>query len=137
VSLYDVLLFLHVFGAFSLVAGTTAMAPFALGVGRGALDRLDAVRLATVGSIMSGVGATLTLVIGLWLVGEVGYAFLRFWILGALALWMFAGYANDRVGRAARAELKDGTPADVRHLWYMDTLGALLLLAIMIFKPGH
>jgi hypothetical protein len=25
----------------------------------------------------------------------------------------------------------------VRHLWYMDTLGALLLLAIMIFKPGH
>jgi len=32
VTLYDLLLFFHVFGAFALVAGTTAMAPFALGI---------------------------------------------------------------------------------------------------------
>jgi uncharacterized membrane protein len=135
-SLYDVLLFLHVFGAFALVAGTTAMAPFALDLGRG-IDRGEVVRWATVGTILSGVGATLTLVIGLWLVGERGYAFLRLWILGALVLWAVAGYSNDRVGRAARGEKKGDGRIDVRALWYADALGATLLLAIMIFKPGH
>jgi hypothetical protein len=136
VSLYDILLFAHVLGAFALVAGTTAMAPFALGLG-GALDRRALLRLATTGTIISGIGATLTLVLGLWLVGEAGYRFFRFWILGALVLWAIAGYSNDRVGRAARAELQGGPTAAVRTLWYVDALGAALLLAIMLFKPGH
>jgi hypothetical protein len=135
-SLYDILLFAHVFGAFALVAGTTAMAPFALGLGRG-LDRRDVLRMATTGTIMSGVGATLTLVLGLWLVGNVGYAFFRLWILGALVMWAVAGYSNDKVGRAARGESKGEAALDVRRLWYADALGAALLLALMIFKPGH
>lgn len=134
-ALVDILLFLHVFGAFALVSGTMAMAPFALGLG-GALGRQDILRLAATGSILSGVGATLTLVIGLWLVGEKGYDFFRFWILGALALWIAAGASNDRVGRAARAELKGGGAVDIRTLWFADAIAAALLVAIMLFKPG-
>src|SRR4051794_17493373 len=102
-SLYDVLLFLHVTGAFSLVAGTVAMAPFAFALGGAALERPEAARIAFAGSILSGVGAVLTLVLGLWLVGNVGYSFFRFWILGALVLWAVAGYSNGEVSRTARA----------------------------------
>jgi hypothetical protein len=43
-SLYETLLFLHVLGAFALVAGTTAMAPFALGFGAAALERAGSSR---------------------------------------------------------------------------------------------
>src|SRR4051812_25157627 len=101
-SLYDTLLFFHVLGAFALVAGTTAMAPFALGWGRVVFERGGAARLAFVGSILSGIGAVLTLVLGLWLVHKVGYEFFRFWILGALVLWAIAGYSNGEVSGAAR-----------------------------------
>src|SRR3954451_157033 len=137
-SLYDVLLFFHVFGAFSLVAGTTAMAPFALGIGAQAFERIDTARIALIGAVMSGVGAVLTLVLGLWLVGNVGYQFLRFWILGALVLWAIAGYSNGQVAGAARAFAKEGgEPANVRVLWIVDALGAALLLVLMVWKPGH
>src|SRR5207237_1361445 len=135
-SLYDYLLFVHVFGAFALVAGTTAMAPYALGLGR-VLERGELVRMASVGAILSGVGATLTLVIGLWLVGNVGYHFFRLWIVAALALWAMAGYSNDRVRRAAQAEAGGGERTDVRMLWVIDASGAALLLADMLFKRGH
>ena len=101
-SLYETLLFFHVLGAFALVAGTTAMAPFAFGWGMAALERIGAAQLAMLGSILSGVGAVLTLVLGLWLVGKADYSFFRFWILGALVLWAIAGYSNGQVAGAAR-----------------------------------
>src|SRR5690348_14264616 len=122
-SLYETLLFFHVLGAFSLVAGTTAMAPFALGWGTAALERAGAARLAMVGSILSGVGAVLTLVLGLWLVDNVGYAFFRFWILGALVLWAIAGYSNGQVAGVARNVTKGEDPGkDVRVMWIVDVL---------------
>jgi uncharacterized membrane protein len=137
-SLYETLLFFHVLGAFALVAGTTAMAPFALGWGRAALDRGNAARLALVGAILSGIGAVLTIVLGLWLVGNVGYHFFRFWILGALVLWGIAGYSNGEVASAARKVGKgEDENRDVRRLWAADMLGALLLLVLMVWKPGH
>jgi uncharacterized membrane protein len=137
-SLYETLLFFHVLGAFSLVAGTVAMAPFALGWGQAALERAGSARLAMVGSILSGIGAVLTLVLGLWLVDKVGYSFFRFWILGALVLWAIAGYSNGQVAGAARGVAKgeDGG-RDVRILWIADALGATLLLVLMVWKPGH
>jgi uncharacterized membrane protein len=137
-SLYETLLFLHVLGAFALVAGTMAMAPFALGFGSAALERLGSARLASSGAIMSGVGAVLTLVLGLWLVQKAGYDLLRFWILGALVLWAFAGYCNGQVSAVARKVVKGEDPgSNLRMLWYGDTLGAALLLVLMIWKPGH
>lgn len=137
-SLYETLLFFHVLGAFALVAGTVAMAPFALGWGRVALERIGTARLAMIGAILSGVGAVLTLVLGLWLVDKVGYSFFRFWILGALVLWAIAGYSNGQVAGAARevTKGKDGGK-DVRVLWIVDALGATLLLVLMVWKPGH
>jgi hypothetical protein len=87
---------------------------------------------------MSGVGAVLTLVLGLWLVGNVGYEFFRFWILGALVMWAVAGYSNGEVAGAARAVRKgDDAGRNVRAMWFMDALGATLLLVLMVWKPGH
>jgi uncharacterized membrane protein len=137
-SLYETLLFFHVLGAFSLVAGTTAMAPFALGWGHTALDRGGSARLAMIGSILSGVGAVLTLVLGLWLVDNVGYSFFRFWILGALVLWAIAGYSNGQVAGVARNVTKGQDEGkNVRVMWVVDALGATLLLVLMVWKPGH
>jgi uncharacterized membrane protein len=137
-SLYETLLFFHVLGAFALVAGTTAMAPFALGWGQVALERAGSARLAMVGSILSGIGAVLTLVLGLWLVGEADYSFFRFWILGALVLWAIAGYSNGQVAGAARGVQKgEDAGKNLRTLWIVDMLGAVLLLVLMVWKPGH
>jgi uncharacterized membrane protein len=137
-SLYETLLFFHVLGAFALVAGTTAMAPFALGWGGAALERAGAARLALTGAILSGVGAVLTLVLGLWLVKNAGYSFFRFWILGALVLWAIAGYSNGQVASVARGVGKgEDAGRNVRVLWAVDMLGAVLLLVLMIWKPGH
>jgi hypothetical protein len=137
-SLYETLLFFHVLGAFALVAGTTAMAPFALGWGLAALERLGAARLALTGAILSGVGAVLTLALGLWLVGDRDYSFFRFWVLGALVLWAVAGYSNGEVAKAARgARNGEGSGRNVRTLWIVDMVGALLLLVLMVWKPGH
>ena len=137
-SLYETLLFFHVLGAFSLVAGTTAMAPFALGWGQAALERAGAARLALIGAALSGVGAVLTLALGLWLVQNVGYQLLRFWILGALVLWAIAGYSNGEVASTARkVRAGEDVGRNVRVLWTIDALAALLLLVLMIWKPGH
>jgi hypothetical protein len=144
-SLYHTLLFFHVLGAFALVAGTTAMAPFALGWGQVALERLGTARLAVVGAVLSGIGAVLTLVLGLWLVakapqptGGTGYSFFRFWILGALVLWGIAGYCNGEVAGAARGAIKGEDEArNVVRLWVGDMVGAILLLVLMVWKPGH
>ena len=137
-SLYETLLFFHVLGAFALVAGTTAMAPFALGWGLAALERVGTAQLAMLGAILSGVGAVLTLVLGLWLVGNADYSFFRFWILGAIVLWAIAGYSNGQVGGAAREVTKgEDTGKNVRTLWIVDMVGAVLLLVLMVWKPGH
>ena len=137
-SLYETLLFFHVLGAFALVAGTTAMAPFALGWGQVVFERLGAARLAMIGAVLSGIGAVLTLVLGLWLVHKVGYSFFRFWILGALVLWAIAGYSNGEVSKSARGVVKgEDAGRNVRLLWVVDALGATLLLVLMVWKPGH
>jgi hypothetical protein len=137
-SLYETLLFFHMLGAFAVVAGTAAMAPFALGWGAAALERVGAARLASLGSILFGVGAVLTLVLGLWLVGNANYSFFRFWILGALVLWAVAGWSSGEISNAVRGVLKgDDSGRDLTTLWIVNALGATLLLVLMIWKPGH
>jgi uncharacterized membrane protein len=137
-SFYETLLFFHVLGAFALVAGTTAMAPFALGWGQAALERSGAAKLATTGSILSGIGAVLTIVLGLWLVHKVGYSFFRFWILGAIVLWAVAGYCNGEVAKTARiARSDEDSGRNLRVLWIVDMVAAIAILGLMVWKPGH
>ena len=137
-SLYETLLFFHVLGAFLLVAGTTAMAPFALGWGQVALERVNSARLASIGAILSGVGAVLTIVLGLWLVSNRDYHLLRFWVLGALVLWGVAGYCNGQVSTTARRVGKgEDEGRNVRLLWMVDLVAAYAILVLMVWKPGH
>lgn len=137
-STYDLLLFAHVFGAFALIAGTTALAPYALGVGAGFLQRPVVLRTAVIGAASSVLGGVLTLVFGLWLVANRDYELLRLWLIAALVLWTISAGANSQVAAAARAE-RDGEPKAVslRALWAADAIGAVLILALMVFKPGH
>jgi hypothetical protein len=76
-------------------------------------------------------------VLGLWLVGNVGYQLLRFWIIGALVLWAAAGYCNGRVGAAARGFRHGEEAGSLRWFWVVDALAAAALLVLMIWKPGH
>ena len=57
---------------------------------------------------------------------------------GALVMWAIAGYSNGEVAGAAR-NVRKGKDAgrDVRVLWFVDILGATLLLVLMVWKPGH
>jgi uncharacterized membrane protein len=129
---HDVLIFFHVLGAFLLACGTAAMAPFALGLGTAGFERVDAARLARIGAVLSVVGGTLTLILGLWLVANVGYDLLRFWILGALVLWAIAGFCNSQVSSSA----KDPDSTGVQMMWTVDAVATALLLVLMLWKPG-
>jgi uncharacterized membrane protein len=84
-----------------------------------------------------GAGLALTLVLGLWLVHHRGYSLWELWILAALVLWAVAGYSNGQVAGVARDVKNGGDGKNVRVLWAVDTLGALLLLVLMVWKPGH
>ncbi|MEN3313542.1 MAG: hypothetical protein V7645_2871 [Actinomycetota bacterium] len=139
-SLYETLLFFHVLGAFALVAGTTAMAPFAFGWGQAALERPGAARLAGIGAILSGIGAVLTIVLGLWLLhaSPGSYAFFRFWVIAALVGWAVAGYCNGEVAKTARQVTKgEDSGRNIKVLWAIDMVAAMLILVLMVWKPGH
>lgn len=136
--MYHTLLFFHVLGAFALVAGTSAAAPFALEWGKAALDSPAAARLARIGAALSGAGAVMVVVFGLWLVDHVGYHFFRFWILAALALVGVGGYCNGQVAAAARRALSgEAERRRLNLLWIGDMLSAALILVLMIWKPGY
>ena len=131
-SLREVLLFLHIVGAFLLVAG--AGASTALGVRMG-------LTTSTPIAIMSGLqhrvetfvtipGAVVVVVFGSWLVDEAGYDFADGWIVAAyvvfvLALGLGTGvltpmvrrlheHASELVGQGV-AESESSAPRPTRH----------------------
>jgi uncharacterized membrane protein len=156
-SLYQWLLALHVTGAFLLVGGIVITAVFNVCARRSERpsDVALFLRLQMVGVIALGIGAVTTLVIGLWLVHEADYGFGQFWVWAAVILWVVAMALGGRGGRsqaeaaklasrlategdAPSAELRTATAdrrADV--LFALSGLSTLLVLVLMIWKPGH
>jgi uncharacterized membrane protein len=157
VSLYQWLLALHVTGAFLLVGGIVVTAVFNVCARRS--DRPSDValflRLQMVGVIALGIGSLATLVIGLWLVHEADYGYGQFWVWAAVLLWIVAMALGGRGGRsqAAAAQLAtrlagegDAPSNELRAavhdqranvLFAVSGLGTLLILVLMIWKPGH
>jgi uncharacterized membrane protein len=156
VALTHWLLFLHLVGAFSFVAGAAVAGTLQLAALR--RDRpsevLMLLRLTRVGVLLVLVGAAFTLAFGIALASHVGYGLSPAWIQTSLALWatsVVTGALGGRTARHARylAErlAADGDrPSDelralVGHrpsLWLSYLSGALVLaiVVLMVWKPA-
>jgi uncharacterized membrane protein len=155
-STTEVALFFHLLGALSFVAGI-AVAGVAFEAARRRTEPAEIallLGLTRAGVALVGLGATLVLVFGLWLVHleHVGYG--AGWIDGALALYVVAmalggvgGQAPKRARKLATRLAADGRPADAELRALLDdrramlanygsALAVLAILVLMVFKPG-
>ena len=119
---YETLLFFHLLAAFALVVGIVILVPVMRGADIGDAARARLLRLSM---ILSASGAGLTLIFGLLLVADRDYGFFDAWIIVSLVVWLVANGAGARIRG----------PED-RLAYWVTTLGAVAILALMIFKPG-
>jgi hypothetical protein len=143
VTLTDWLLSLHVLSAVALVGGLAALWAVALATRPAGAEAVSTAPLAIARplSAVVGVGMVGTLVFGIWLaIDSDDYAVWDPWIVAALVLWLVGGGLGDRSGRAF-AEVAAAT--DAREPWRRGALlhagssiAALIILALMIWKPG-
>ena len=104
-SLYQWLLFLHVTGAFFLIGGIVIAG--ILNLAAIVKHRRPSEVAALYGLIrfavpLIGAGLGLTLVIGLWLVHNVGYGYGQTWIVTAIVLWVLASALGNVDGKYQR-----------------------------------
>jgi uncharacterized membrane protein len=149
------LLMFHITGAFFLVGGSVAAA--VLNTLSQQTDKpaeialyLKLIRFALPLILL---GAFLTLVFGLWLVHEDGYAFFTFWVIAALVLWVLSSALGAAGGRhqekarelAEQLGAAEASSDELRTLLrdprgnamsWLAGLATLLLLVDMIWKPG-
>jgi hypothetical protein len=140
----DWLIALHILGAFALMGGMTlfwtlvlATRPPAAGLSSESVNALARPAGAAV-----GVGAVATLIFGIWLAIDIdGYAVWDGWILAAIVLWAVGGALGQRAGVTFQRLSESGV--DAGATWRMgtrlhagSTIAYLLVLALMIFKPG-
>ncbi len=118
-SRYELLLFLHLIGAFAAVGSVVVFSVLLAGGARVA----DA-ELTFLGRRLWDVGGLLTLVFGVWLALD-EYSLVHARILISLALWAIAAYAGVRL-------------ADTRSraLYAVMAISVTALLVVMIYKPG-
>ena len=156
-SKYDWLLFLHVTGAFLFLGA--AVVAWVLGIGAATRERPSEVALlmglTRVAAVGFGLGTTLLLVFGIWLVIDLDeYSIGDGWIVAALILFAASmviggiGGGRDKRARmlAQRLAQEGDAPSaeltaavrDVRALLYnaASTLAGFAVLFLMIFKPG-
>ena len=157
-SKYDWLLFLHVTGAFLLIAGSVMAAILLFS----AIRRERPSEVALILGLtrfavpLIGAGSLLTIVFGLWLVSAAGYdySYGSFWVIAALVLWVLANATGKLGGDRAEATRKlaeqlatqgDAPTPELRArlrdsrmlaLNYGSGLLVLLILIDMIWKPG-
>ena len=155
-STYDWLLALHLTGAFFLVGGSVMAATLNVLALRSTVPSESAqlLRLIRTAVIVIGIGVVLTLVLGLWLVHNVGYSYGAFWVWGSIVLWVISNALGGIGGRhqgkarklAERLATEGDTPSgELRALLrdrrgnamsYGAGLATLLILVLMIWKPG-
>ena len=155
-SLDQWLLALHVSGAFLLLGGAVVAGVFAVLALRSSRPSEVALflGLTRIAVVLVGVGAILTLVLGLWLVHRLGYGYGQTWIVASVVLWIVStaaggiGGGRDKSTRllAERLAAEGDAPSDelAARLRNPGTLvlswgaGACMLaiLVLMIWKPG-
>jgi Predicted integral membrane protein (DUF2269) len=158
VSLDDWILALHVLSAFAYVAGMILFWVLVVAVRR--TDTPDGtIRMepvVKVGNAVIGIGAGGTIILGIWLAFSYGgYDIWDFWIIAAIVLWVVAAALGQRTGVAymqgmtkaqeLRAAGQTGPNAELHALnrtqngLFLHTAGTLvvlLILVVMIWKPG-
>ena len=132
-STYEWLLFLHLLAAFVLVSGLVAYGVLVLSRGGEAVSRaLGAPALA-----LWNAGGLGTLVFGVWLALDIdGYELWDGWIIAALVLWLIGSGAGGQLERAVRSGQPVRGIDGARMKVGVMALATLLLLVVMIFKPG-
>jgi uncharacterized membrane protein len=138
VDLYDWLLFLHVLSAFLAVGALTALWALVLSsrVGTPMVSPDSAMRFGRSAGILVGVGMMGAIIFGIWLAIDVdGYELWDGWILASLVLWAIAGWAGGQAGRAFEADPVAGRAKGIRF-HAIASIGVLLILILMIWKPG-
>jgi hypothetical protein len=136
-DLYDWLLFLHVLGAFFAVGALTALWALILGT-RGTAPLLDprsAMVFGRAGGILVGAGMMVALVFGIWLaIDAEAYKLWDGWILASLVLWAIGAWAGGQAGKAFESG-PGGRQAGIRFQ-AINSVGVLVILVLMIWKPG-
>jgi hypothetical protein len=133
--MYDTLLLLHVLSAFALVAATVMLSAFVLGSPVNKPSKLTA-------TILWGVGSVGTILFGVWLALYVkGYEIWDGWIIAALVLWVLANgagqNADSAIGKAMTGnDAAVSLPQRAVFSHWMRVLWVLLLLIVMVWKPG-
>jgi hypothetical protein len=132
-STYEWLLFLHLLAAFLLVSGLVGYSVLVLSGGSEAVSRA----LGPPALALWNAGGLGTLVFGVWLAldGD-DYELWDGWIIAALVLWVVGSGAAGRLESAVRAGRSAGRIQGARMMIGVMALATLLLLVVMIFKPG-
>ncbi len=137
-DLYDWLLFLHVLSAFVVVGALTALWALVLSTRTAApvLAAASSMRFGRFAGILVGAGMIGAIVFGIWLAIDVdGYELWDAWILASLVIWVFAGWAGTLAGKAFAGDAVNGRRAGIRFQ-ALNSVGVLVILVLMIWKPG-
>jgi uncharacterized membrane protein len=137
-DLYDWLLAIHVLGAFVLVASLVVLwaLVFATRPAAPLLGGNAPKLLGDVGGPLVGVGMGVTIIFGIWLALNVDrYELWDGWIIGAIVLWVFAGWAGGEAGRRFREDPVGSRDAAIRFQ-VLNSVAVLLILILMVWKPG-
>ena len=152
------ILSLHVLSAFAYVAGLVVFWVLVVAVRRTDLPEATTrmAPIVKVGNAAVGVGATGTIVFGIWLaLSYGGYDVWDGWIIAALVLWLASAETGRRTGAAYMAGMKKaealraagqtGPSSELLAInrtqtgvlmHAISTLLVLLILIDMIWKPG-
>jgi uncharacterized membrane protein len=149
-------LFLHLVGAFALIAGScVAAVAFEAARRRTAPSEIALLLgLSRIGVALVGIGTLLVVVFGLWLVDLGDWSYRAGWVDGALALLVAAvalgaigGQTPKRARKLATRLASEGAPASpelrallddgrARAINYLSGVLLLAILVLMVFKPG-
>ena len=137
-DLYDWLLFLHVLSAVLVVGALASLWALIAGTrpAGAMLGPRPAARYGVVAGTLVGVGMIGAIVFGIWLAIHVdGYELWDGWILASLVIWAIAGWAGGAAGRAY-AEDPVGKRRSAMRFHAISSIGVLVILVLMIWKPG-
>ena len=157
-SFVDWALVVHVLSAFAYVAGLVIFWVLIVAVRKTdtPAETLRMEPIVKVGGVAVGIGATGTIVVGIYLAFAVGsYAIWDGWIIAAIVLWAISGALGQRTGAAYMEGMEKARELDAAGktgpderllalnrtqaglvLHSLTSLVVLLILLDMIFKPG-